>query len=194
MQRQGRSRGETRVQLWGGSQLPLKACTEQCPWLLCRTKVCWKLSRIWLFATPWTGARQPLLCLELYRHENWSGLPFPSPRDLPDPGIALRFPALQADSLPYACEKSHQETPSKRKTLASFIPEKLSSVSSVTQSCPTLCDPMNCSTPGLPVYHQHPEFTQTHVHRVSDATQTSHPLSSPSPPAPNPSQHQSLFQ
>ena len=66
--------------------------------------------------------------------------------------------------------------------------------SSVTQSCPTLCDPMNHSTPGLPVHHQLPEFTQTHVHRVGDAIQPSHPLSSPSPPAPNPSQHQSLFQ
>ena len=66
--------------------------------------------------------------------------------------------------------------------------------SSVTQSCPTLCDPMNHSTPGLPVHHQFPEFTQTHVHRVSDAIQPSQPLSSPSPPAPNPSQHQSLFQ
>ena len=66
--------------------------------------------------------------------------------------------------------------------------------SSVAQSCPTLCDPMNCSMPGLPVYHQLPEFTQTHIHRVSDAIQPSHPLSSPSPPAPNPSQHQSLFQ
>ena len=64
--------------------------------------------------------------------------------------------------------------------------------SSATQSCPTLCDPMNCSTPGLPVHHQLPEFTQTHVHPVSDAIQPSHPLSSPSPPAPNPSQHQSL--
>ena len=64
--------------------------------------------------------------------------------------------------------------------------------SSVTQSCPTLCDPMNCSTPGLPVHHQLLEFTQTHVHRVSDAIQPSHPLSSPSPPAPNPSQHQSF--
>jgi len=68
------------------------------------------------------------------------------------------------------------------------------SVSSVAQSCPTLCDPMNRSTPGLPVHHQLPEFTQTHIHRVSDAIQPSHPLSSPSPPAPNPSQHQSLFQ
>ena len=63
---------------------------------------------------------------------------------------------------------------------------------SVAQSSPTLCDPMNHSTPGLPVHHQLPEFTQTHVHRVSDAIQPSHPLSSPSPPAPKPSQHQSL--
>ena len=66
--------------------------------------------------------------------------------------------------------------------------------SSVAQSCPTLCNPMNRSTPGLPVHHQLPEFTQTHVHRVGDAIQPSHPLSSPSPPAPNPSQHQGLFQ
>ena len=69
-----------------------------------------------------------------------------------------------------------------------------SSVQLVAQSCPTLCNPMNCSMPGLPVHHQLPEFTQTHVHRVSDASQPSHPLSSSSPPAPNPSQHQSLFQ
>ena len=62
--------------------------------------------------------------------------------------------------------------------------------SSVTQSCPTLCDPMNRSTSGLPVHHQLPEFTQTHVHRVRDAIQPSHPLSSPSHPALNPSQHQ----
>ena len=66
--------------------------------------------------------------------------------------------------------------------------------SSVTQSWPTLCDPMNCSTRGLPVHHQLPEFTQTHVHRVGDAIQPSHALSFPSPPAPNSSQHQSLFQ
>ena len=67
-------------------------------------------------------------------------------------------------------------------------------IRSVAQSCPTLCDPMNRSTPGLPVHHQLPEFTQTHVHRVSDAIQSSYSLSSPSPLAPNPSQHQSLFQ
>ena len=66
--------------------------------------------------------------------------------------------------------------------------------SSVAQSCPTLCDPMNRSTPGLPVHHKLLEFTQTHVHRVSDAIQPSHLLSSPSPPASNPSQHQCLFQ
>ena len=65
-------------------------------------------------------------------------------------------------------------------------------IRSVAQSCPTLCDPMNCSTPGLPVHHQLPEFTQTHVHQVGDAIQPSHPLLSPSPPAPNPSQHQSF--
>ena len=66
--------------------------------------------------------------------------------------------------------------------------------SSVTQTCPNLCDPMDCSTPGLPVHYQLPVFTQTHVHWVSDVIQPSHPLSSPSPPAFNLSQHQGLFQ
>ena len=66
--------------------------------------------------------------------------------------------------------------------------------SSVAQLCPTLCNSMNPSTPGLPVHHQLPESIQTHVHRVGDAIQPSHPLSSPSPPALNPSQHQCLFQ
>ena len=65
---------------------------------------------------------------------------------------------------------------------------------SVAHSCPTLCDPMNRSTPGLPVHHKLLEFTQTHVHQVGDAIQPSHPLLAPSPPAPNPSQHQGLFQ
>ena len=73
--------------------------------------------------------------------------------------------------------------------------DKFSSVqfSSFTQSCPTVCDPMNHSTPGPPFRHQFPEFTQTHVHRVGDAIQPSHPLSSPSPPAFNLSQHGGLF-
>ena len=86
-------------------------------------------------------------------------------------------------------------------TLTTFkhLPGLSSSVSSVqfssfTQLCPTLCDPMNHSTPGLPVHHQLQEFTQIHIQRVSDAIQPSHPRSSPSPPAPNPSQNQSLFQ
>ena len=74
------------------------------------------------------------------------------------------------------------------------IPMFISQFSSVAQSHLTLCDPMNRSTPGLPVHHQLLEFTQTHVHQVSDAIQPSHPLSSPSPPAPNSSQHQGLFQ
>ena len=81
-----------------------------------------------------------------------------------------------------------------RKKFRMILTEWLHSVqfSSVTQSCPTLCDPMNRSTPGLPVHHQLPEFIQTHVHWVGDAIQPCHPLSSPFPPAPNPSQHQSL--
>ena len=75
----------------------------------------------------------------------------------------------------------------------SHLPFSSVQFSSVTQSCLTLCDPMNHSTPGLPGHHQLPEFTQTHVHRDGDAIQPSHPLSSPSPPALSPSQHQSLF-
>ena len=65
--------------------------------------------------------------------------------------------------------------------------------SSVAQSCLIFCDPVNGSTPGLPVHHQFPEFIQAHIHQVGDTMQPSHPLSSPSPPAPNPSQHQGLF-
>ena len=67
------------------------------------------------------------------------------------------------------------------------------SVSSVAELCPTLCDPTDCSMPGFPVHHQLPELTQAHVHQVGDAIQPSHPLSSPSPPASNLSQHQDLF-
>ena len=74
-----------------------------------------------------------------------------------------------------------------------FFKVKVYQFSSVTQSCRTLCDPMNHSMPGLPVYHQFPEFTQTHVHLVDDAIQPSHPLSSPSLPALNLSQHQGLL-
>ena len=87
--------------------------------------------------------------------------------------------------------KIHIRTPhsiiSKSKILGSCL-------SSVAQSCPTLCDPMDCSTPGLPVHHQLLKLAQTHVHRVSDAIQPSHPLLSSSPPAFNLSQHQGFFQ
>ena len=78
-----------------------------------------------------------------------------------------------------------------------FMKLCLSSVSyfcSVSQSCSTLCKPMDCSIPGFPVFHHLPEFAKTHVHRIGDAIQPSHPLSSPSPPAFNLSQHQGLFQ
>jgi len=73
-------------------------------------------------------------------------------------------------------------------------PIRSDQIRSVTQSCLTLCDSMNRSTPGLPVHHQLPEFTQTHIHRVSDAIQPSHPPPSPSHPTPDPSQHQGLIQ
>ena len=80
--------------------------------------------------------------------------------------------------------------------LALFIvmPPKAHLNSHSKESCQTLCDTMNHRTPGLPVHHQLPKFTQIHVHRVGDAIQPSHPLSSPSPPAPNASQDQGLFQ
>ena len=137
-------------------------------------------SHVQLFATLWTVARQALLSMGFCRQEHWSGLPYPLPGDLPSPGIESLSPvapALHTDSLPL----SPQGSPKHSSAL----------FSSVAQLCPTLCNPMNRSTPGLPVHHQLPEFTQTHVHRVGDAIQPSHPLSSPSPPAPNPSQHES---
>ena len=79
-------------------------------------------------------------------------------------------------------------------TSRTIYPSRVSSVkfNSVSQSCPTLCNPINLSIPGLPVHHHVTEFTQTHVHQVGDAIQPSHPLSSPLPPAPNPSQCQSF--
>ena len=87
------------------------------------------------------------------RQEYWSGLPCPPPGDLPDPGIQPQYPALAGGLFT-------TEPPGKQS-------------SSVAQSCPPLCDPMNHSTPGLPVHHQLPEFTQTHVHRVGDAISSS---------------------
>ena len=92
------------------------------------------------------------------------------------------------DKKPASYKKGEWEEESRQQTSHIYF-----HFSSVNQSCLTLCDPMNHSTPGLPVYHQLLEFTQTHMHRVSDIIQRSHPLSSPSSPASNPSQHQSLF-
>ena len=91
-------------------------------------------------------------------------------------------------------KKNNNNNKKKNHILSSLQLKQVVQFSSVTQSCPTLCDLMNCNTPGLPVHHQLPEFTQTHAHRVGDAIQPSHPLSSSSPPAPNPSQHQGIFQ
>ena len=107
--------------------------------------------------------------------------------------ICITLALASADCL-FSCElrfpgSSYTEGEGRMKSLL-----RSDQIRSVAQSCPSLCDPMNCSTPGLPVHHQLPEFTQTHFHRVSDAIQPSHPLLSPSPPTANPSQHQSLFQ
>ena len=121
---------------------------------------------------------QAPLSVGFLRQESWSGLPFPSPGDLRDPGIQ-HASALARDSLPL----SYLGSPGAKTTLFSSV-----QFSSVAQSCLTLCDPMNCSTPGLPIHHQ------THVHWVGDAIQPSHPLLFPSPPDPNPCQHQGLFQ
>ena len=103
------------------------------------------LSRCRLFATPWTAACQAPLSMGFSRQEYWSGLPCSSSGYLSDPGIEPGPPALQANSLP--------SKPPGKPYICSV------QFSSVTQSYPTLCDPMNRSTPGLPVHHQLPEFT-----------------------------------
>ena len=143
-------------------------------------------------------------------------MPCPPPGDLPNSVIKPRSPALQSDSLLtellgkpknigvgslsllqeiFPTQESNQGLLHCRQILyqGSFTNILYQSVSSVTQSCPTLWDPVDCSTPGFPVHHQLPELTQTHVHRVGEAIQPSHPLSSPSPPALNLFQHQGLF-
>ena len=140
-------------------------------------------SHVQLFATPWTVAHQASPSTEFSRHEYW--LPFPSPGDLPNQGIEPRSPALQADALPSEPPGNLPYDPAI--PLLGIRSDQISR-SVLSDSC----DSMN--KPGLPVHHKLPEFTQTQVHGVSDAIQPSHPLSSPSPPAPNPSQHQSLFQ
>ena len=127
------------------------------------------------------------------------------PSLLPPQQPSSSYPYLSSpdkrDSLALLCKRdSPIMYKCKGENSSSLFPSPLNPVpgsvqlSSVAQSCPTLCDPMNRSTPGLPVHHQLPESTQTHVHCVNDAIQPSHPLSSPSPPALNLSQHQGLFQ
>ena len=101
--------------------------------------------------------------MEFSRPECWIGFRFPSPGDLPNPGIESRSPKLWADSLP-------TEPPCNSKEYHSV------QFCSFAQSCPTLCNHMDCSTPDLPVHHQLPEFTQTHVHWVGAAIQPSHPV------------------
>ena len=142
------------------------------------------LNHVQLFMTPWTVACQAHLSTGFSQQEYWTWLPFSSSGNLSNPGIKPMSPASPALGGRFFT------------TVPPGMPIRSLSVqfSSVDQSCPALWDPMNCSTPGLPVHHQLPEFTQTHVHRVGDAIQPSHSLSSPSPAAPNPSQHQSLFQ
>ena len=124
---------------------------------------------------PHALAHQAPLSVGFPRQKYWSRLPFPTPGDLLDLGI----------------EPASLVSP----TLAGrYFTTQFSSVSSGAQLCPTLCNPMNHSMPGLLLHHQLLEFTQTHVHWVGNAIQPSHPLSSLFPPAPNPSQHQGLLQ
>ena len=155
-----------------------------------------RFSHVWLSATSWTVGHQASLPLGLLRQEYWSALPLPLPGDLPDPEIeptSPESPTLQVGSLP--------AEPLGKPKLAKYFhskqresgPNLTVQFSSVAQSYLTLCDPMDCSMPGLPVHHQLLEFTQTHVHWVSGAIQPPHLLSSPSPPAFNLSQHQGLF-
>ena len=134
------------------------------------------LSHVWHFVTPWTVAHQVPLPMGFPRQENWSRLQFPS-RDLPTQGSNSCLLLQQIDSLPL----SHQGSPFKDQ------------IRSVAQSCPTFCDPMNHSSQAsLSITISRSSLRLTSI--VSDAIQPSHPLASPSPPALNPSQHQSLFQ
>ena len=164
------------------------------------------LSRVWLFATPWIAAHRASLSITIFR----SSLRFTSMSNhirnifinciLKNP---IFFPHRNKnlnDSCQWLEELKEWEAAlwaqsfsfTRWKDSGDWVVQQVQ-FSSVTQSCPTPLDPMNHSTPGLPVHHHLPEFTQTHV-RVHGAIQPSHPRSSSSPPAPNPSQHQSLFQ
>ena len=124
-------------------------------------------------------------CLENLLQTSWSSLDPRRPVSVLITSIFLPF--FRGMLAAYICLVSSR--PSEWGRLLHMLTAAAKSL----QSCPTLCNPMNCRTPGLPVHHHLSEFTQTHVHRVSDAIHPSHPLSSPSPPAFNLSQHQGLF-
>ena len=174
-----------------GSSVPGTLQARILEWVAISFSNAWKwkvkvksLSRVQLLATPWTAAYQAPLSMGFSRQDYWSGLPLPF--------LNVWVTVLQKSIvcfLKYIPE-------AKQYGNSKGIKMKFSSVqfSTVAQSCPTIWDPMNCSTTGLPVHHQILEFTQPHVHRVIDAIQPSHPLSFHFPPAPIASQHQSLFQ
>ena len=123
----------------------------------------------------------------------WQSIPS-GRHNIPQHRHAQPFRAFPGEAYTSIPRKVHDQASTLRCTCT--VPKMRSSIkfSSVAQSCPTLCDPMNRSTPGLPVHDQLPEFTQTHAHRVGDTIQPSHPLSSRSPPSPNLYKHQGLFQ
>ena len=136
----------------------------------------WTLfSHVQLFATPWTVAYQAPLTMEFSRQEYWNQLPCPSPEIFP---VQRMNPCFQH------C----------RQTIVWSTLEPTTNMLLMFQLCLTLCDPIDCSTPGFPVLYYLLEFAQTHVYWVGDASQPSHPLWSPSPPALNLPQHQGLFQ
>ena len=163
--------------------------------------------------------------MEFLKQEDWSGLPFPNPENLPDPEIKPPSPMSPALAGRFFITSTTWEEKQWRSWIQIFkiaknplqrkgkyptyqavsallgikhvsrceqlLKRQFSSVQSLSRV--QLCDPMDCSTPGLPLHHQLPNLAQTHVCRVGDAIQTSHPLPSPSPPALSFSQHQGLF-
>ena len=124
-------------------------------------------SRVRFFVTPWAEAHQAPLSTGFSRQECWSELPFPSPGDLPDPEGSQPFCVKGRSTQPILKWEERLSFPTHlvtgRKKDKGWIGFVGSEFSPDAQSCPTLWDPMNCSTPGLPVHHQLPEFTQTHV-------------------------------
>ena len=171
-----------------GSPVPGILQARTLEWVAISFSNAWKwkvkvklLSHVQLLATPWTAAYQAPPSMGFSRQEYWSGVPLPSPPQ----ELLLTKETLKTKFIAWKTLLETQWHPK-------YVSVQFSSVQSLSRV--RLCNPMNRSTPGLPVHHQLLEFTQTQVHLVSDVIQPSHPLSSPSPPVPNPSQHQSLFQ